>query len=189
MTVICQNTVMVIQRHDGFTLDELLAEVGQLVTSLGLRGVQRDNRVSDLPDVRTVRYYTSLGLVDRPQIIGRQGIYGQRHLLQLLAVKALQTLSMPLQEIQSKLFGLSDGELEGLTAAISGQQKAQESSYRDDITARPVIWREIVVAPGLKLMVEDGWSPESDTEALLSKMRAALLYVTKDKRRPKHDGG
>ncbi|MBA3855604.1 MAG: hypothetical protein C0507_01725 [Cyanobacteria bacterium PR.3.49] len=185
MTVICNNTVMVVQGHDAFTLDELLAEVGQLVTSLGLLGVQKDNRVSDLPDVRTVRYYTSLGLVDRPQIVGRQGIYGRRHILQLLAIKALQTLSLPLQEIQAKLYGLSDLELEGLTAAIAGQRRAQS----DEFQSRPVLWREIVVAPGLKLMVEDGWSPETDTEAVLNMMRAALHLIIKDKRPPKHDGG
>jgi DNA-binding transcriptional MerR regulator len=151
-----------------------------------LLGVQKDNRVSDLPDVRTVRYYTSLGLIDRPQIVGRQGIYGRRHILQLLAIKALQTLSLPLQEIQNKLFGLSDAELEGLTAAISGQRKAV---MRDELQTRPVLWREIVVAPGLKLMVEDGWSPESDADSLLNMMRAALHLIIKDQRRPEHDGG
>ncbi|MBX9948879.1 MAG: MerR family transcriptional regulator [Candidatus Obscuribacterales bacterium] len=177
---------MVVQGHDAFTLEELLTEVGKLVTSLGLLGVQKDNRVSDLPDVRTVRYYTSLGLIDRPQIVGRQGIYGRRHILQLLAVKALQTLHLPLQEIQNKLFGLSDAELEGLTAAISGQRKA---AMRDEVLPRPVLWREIVVAPGLKLMVEDGWSPESDADSLLNMMRAALHLIIKDQRRPEHDGG
>lgn len=177
---------MVVQGHDGFTLDELLTEVGKLVTSLGLLGVQKDNRVSDLPDVRTVRYYTSLGLIDRPHIVGRQGIYGRRHILQLLAIKALQTLSLPLQEIQNKLFGLSDAELEGLTAAISGQRKA---AMRDELQNRPVLWREIVIAPGLKLMVEDGWSPESDADALLNMIRAALHLIIKDQRRPEHDGG
>ncbi len=177
---------MVVQGHDAFTLDELLAEVGKLVTSLGLLGIHKDNRVSDLPDVRTVRYYTSLGLIDRPQILGRQGIYGRRHLLQILAVKALQTLHLPLQEIQNKLFGLSDAELEGLTAAISGQRKA---ALRDEVQPRPVLWREIVVAPGLKLMVEDGWSPESDADALLNMMRAALHLAIKDQRKPEHDGG
>ncbi len=177
---------MVVQGHDAFTLEELLTEVGKLVTSLGLLGVQRDNRVSDLPDVRTVRYYTSLGLLDRPQIVGRQGIYGRRHILQLLAIKALQTLQLPLQEIQNKLFGLSDAELEGLTAAISGQRK---TAMRDEVQVRPVLWREIVVAPGLKLMVEDGWSPESDTDSLLNTMRAALHLIIKDQRGPEHDGG
>ncbi|MCC6979312.1 MAG: MerR family transcriptional regulator [Candidatus Melainabacteria bacterium] len=185
MTVICNNTVMVVQGHDAFTLDELLAEVGKLATSLGLLGVQKDNRVSDLPDVRTVRYYTSLGLVDRPQIVGRQGIYGRRHILQLLAIKALQTLSLPLQEIQAKLYGLSDLELEGLTAAIAGQRRAP----KDEFQSRPVLWREIVVAPGLKLMVEDGWSPESDLESVLNMMRAALHLVVEEKRHPRHDGG
>lgn len=176
MTVICENTVMVVQGHDAYTLDELLAEVARLVGTLGLTGSQKDNRVSQLPDVRTVRYYTSLGLLDRPQIVGRQGVYGRRHVLQLLAIKAMQSLSLPLQEIQTRLYGLSDTELDSLSQAISRQIAQIESTL--PIT-RTVIWREITVQPGLKLMVEDGWKPETDVESSLSLIRATLDSLSK----------
>ena len=38
---------------------------------------------------RTVRLYATEGLIDRPGKAGRQAIYGQRHLLQLLLIRAL----------------------------------------------------------------------------------------------------
>lgn len=167
---------MVVQEHDAYTLDELLAEVARLVSALGLVGSQKDNRVSQLPDVRTVRYYTSLGLLDRPQLVGRQGMYGRRHVLQLLAIKAMQSLSLPLQEIQTRLYGLSDTELNSLSQAISRQIAQIEKTLP---TTRTVLWRELTVAPGLKLMVADGWEPETDVESSLSLIRAALNSLSK----------
>jgi len=49
------------------TLDELSEEVGQLLSRYALLGAQQDNRVSQIPDARTIRYYTTLGLIDRPK--------------------------------------------------------------------------------------------------------------------------
>src|SRR5205823_13215113 len=43
-----------------------------------------NGRVRDVPDRRTVRFYTTLGLIDRPAALrGRTALYGRRHLLQL----------------------------------------------------------------------------------------------------------
>ncbi len=46
-----------------------------------------DQRVRAVPDARTVRYYQSIGLVDRPEREGREAVYRWRHLLQVVAVK------------------------------------------------------------------------------------------------------
>lgn len=165
---------MVMQNINSLSLDELLTEVTVLVEEYGFNRAQVDNRVSALPDVRTIRYYTSLGLLDRPRIEGRQGRYQRRHLLQLVAVKALQTLSLPLSEIQSRLYGLSDAELEAVIAAIATELETQSEASE---IARPVVWREIVIAPGLKLMVEDGFSAPSERETLEVRIRAALKMV------------
>ncbi|HWT85302.1 MAG TPA: MerR family transcriptional regulator, partial [Myxococcales bacterium] len=71
-------------------LDELSTRVAGELAERGLHGAAADGRVSAAPDSRTVRYYTTLGLLDRPTIEARQARYGERHLLQLLAIKALQ---------------------------------------------------------------------------------------------------
>src|SRR4051812_31134874 len=70
-------------------------------------------RVREVPDIRTIRYYTTLGLLDRPsEMRGRTAYYGPRHLLQLVAIKRLQAEGLPLVEVQQRLAKASDENLE-----------------------------------------------------------------------------
>ena len=60
-----------------------------------------NGRVRDVPDRRTIRYYTTLGLLDPPaEMKGRTVLYGRRHLLQLVAIKQLQARGQSLAEVQ-----------------------------------------------------------------------------------------
>ena len=53
-------------------------------------------RVRAVPDRRAIRWYTTIGLIDRPVAHrGRTALYGPRHLLQLVAVKRLQARACP----------------------------------------------------------------------------------------------
>lgn len=146
-------------------LDELEREVGRMLGRLNL--TQEDGRVSPAPDARTIRYYTSMGLLERPAFEGRKARYGRRHVLQLVAIKALQAESLPLARIQERLYGRTDAELEALLAAAS------EARRRRPVQLREVRWREITLEPGLKLVAEEGWSPR-DPAVLEEKIRAAL---------------
>ena len=101
----------------GWTLDELVAEAAAAL-AVGYDG-QVSGRVRELPDRRAVRYYTTLGLVDRPTgWRGRTALYGQRHLLQLVAIKRLQAAGHTLAEVQARLTGLSDDELRAQAGAL-----------------------------------------------------------------------
>lgn len=152
------------------TLDDLSAEVARLLNERMGLGAPADRRVSAAPDARTIRYYATLGLLDRPGFEGRQARYGRRHLLQLLAIKALQADALPLAEVQARLYGRSDGELEAIVAAAVRERTAGPSP-----PARPVRWREVTIEPGLKLLAEDAWSAAgSEPAALLEKIRAAI---------------
>lgn len=74
-----------------------------------------NGQVRAIPDARTIRYYTTLGLLDRPaEMRGRTAYYGRRHLLQIVAIKRLQAQGLPLAEIQRKLAGLSGTVLEDI---------------------------------------------------------------------------
>jgi MFS family permease/DNA-binding transcriptional MerR regulator len=65
--------------------------------------------VRDVPDRRTIRYYTTLGLIDRPsEMRGRTALYDRRHLLQLVAIKKLQAGGQSLAEVQRALAGQTD---------------------------------------------------------------------------------
>ncbi|MEW6281964.1 MAG: MerR family transcriptional regulator [Candidatus Eremiobacterota bacterium] len=92
-----------------------LGELVELCSRLQTSGTGSSRRVRWEPNERLVRYYTSIGLLDRPaEMRGRTAYYGVRHLLQLLAVKAMQLQGYPLQEIQAALSGRSNCELEEL---------------------------------------------------------------------------
>ena len=72
-----------------------------------------DGRVRAAPDTRTIRYYQSLGLVDRPlRYEGRRAVYGYRHLLQAVAVKLLQAEGLSLAQVQTALQGAPTSRLE-----------------------------------------------------------------------------
>jgi DNA-binding transcriptional MerR regulator len=77
--------------------------------------------VRDVPDVRTIRYYTTIGLMDRPaEMRGRTAFYGPHHLRQLVAVKRLQARGMSLLEVQESLAGASPRRLDQLAELPSG---------------------------------------------------------------------
>src|SRR4051812_33424433 len=152
-------------------LDELADRVERELTARGLLGAAQDARVSSAPDARTVRYYTTLGLIDRPRIEGRQAQYGERHLLQLLAIKALQAFELPLAQIQQRLYGRSDAELKALVESAGAEAKAVE---RRPLPAMRL--REVAIEPGVRLIVEEGWEPR-DPVALEGRIRAALAAL------------
>jgi DNA-binding transcriptional MerR regulator len=152
-------------------LDELSDRVERELAARGLLGAAPDARVSAAPDARTVRYYTTLGLLDRPRIDGRQARYGERHLLQLLAIKALQAFDLPLAEIQRRLYGRGDAELKALIESLASEARARPAPPPPALRLR-----EIAVEPGVRLIVEEGWRPR-DAAALETKIRAALAAL------------
>ncbi|MBB4906891.1 helix-turn-helix domain-containing protein [Actinophytocola algeriensis] len=93
-----------------YTLEQLSERVADLLAE-DYDG-QRSGRVRELPNGRTIRWYTTIGLVDRPLATrGRVALYGQRHALQLAAIKKLQANGLALAEVQERLVGASDDEL------------------------------------------------------------------------------
>ncbi|MBL8151656.1 MAG: MerR family transcriptional regulator [Blastocatellia bacterium] len=163
--------IEVIQLEKKLTLEELSSEVERLLVEIGVVGAQ-DRRVSSVPDSRTIRYYTTLGILDRPTVESRQAFYNRRHLLQLLAIKLLQSFSLPLSEIQARLYGKSNKELEAIvnTARTNGEKETP---------IKVLVWHEVTIEPGLKLMVEQDWSPNFDLETLQQRIRAALIALGK----------
>jgi len=164
--------------NDRLTLEELCAEVAAELDRRGLRQAQEDGRVTPAPDLRTVRYYATFGLLDRPVREGREVRYGRRHLLQLLVVKALQARGVPLAEIQAHVYGRSNSELETL---LQAEEAAR--ALRPSPPPTAVVWREVPLEPGLKLMIEEGWAPGMSPDALERKVREALSALAAPYRR------
>jgi DNA-binding transcriptional MerR regulator len=93
-----------------WTLDELVRRAGEALAAQDVR--VPNGRVTPLPDRRVVRWYSTIGLVDRPLAYrGRTALYGPRHLLQVVAVKRRQAEGRSLAEIQAELTGATDSTL------------------------------------------------------------------------------
>jgi DNA-binding transcriptional MerR regulator len=178
-----------------WNLDELSHQVA-LALSNGYQPPS-NGQVRAVPDVRTIRYYTAMGLVDRPSAMdGRTGLYGWRHLLQLVAIKRLQAAGLQLADIQQRMLGLTNGEL----ATLAGlPEQRDDGPCRETLERRdPTFWKTapapvgsapassidaagravdgimqgIPLAPGLSLLLEPR---RTMNEADLAAIRQAAL--------------
>jgi DNA-binding transcriptional MerR regulator len=164
-----------------WTLEELSSQAEARLEGLGIADALPDGRVARAADPRTVRYYQSLGILDRPlSYEGHKARYGPRHLLQLLSVKALQKLRLPLAEIQERIYAKSDAELEAILGTVHPPPPAEPEADVGGPLALPQVvntTREVVLAPGLKLVAHEGWDQGSDPDRLVAIFRAALAAL------------
>ncbi|MFL6105209.1 MAG: MerR family transcriptional regulator, partial [Actinomycetes bacterium] len=118
-----------------WTLDEL-AERVDTALAVDYSGPP-SGRVRAVPDRRAIRWYTTIGLIDRPVAHrGRTALYGPRHLLQLVAVKRLQARGLPLVAIQQELAGATDSQLARVARLPEGVAPgpAVSASHRDGLS-------------------------------------------------------
>jgi len=178
-------------RHLELGLAPLVSAVGELLAAIAPE--LGDDRVSSRPDARTLRYYQSLGILDRPlRHDGREAVYGYRHLLQAVATKLLQSEGLSLGQIQRALAGRTTDVLEAaVVEALAGASVVtarMSSSWGGGgsppatpppsppvdsgaAPARALVTRE--VAPGVLVTVDPRLVP--DPESTFSKI-TALFY-------------
>src|SRR5215831_17721851 len=93
------------------TIEQLAGAARTLL--VGLR--QTRYKVTTAPDVRTLRFYTSEGLLDPPlSYKSGRARFGYRHLLQILAIKHLQAKDVPIRKIKTTLAAADLPTLEAL---------------------------------------------------------------------------
>lgn len=158
------------------TLTELADRAAAIVADVD----QHSGRVREQPDIRTVRYYTTIGLIDRAaEMRGRTAYYNERHLRQLVAIKKLQAEGQSLQQIQERLLGISPQALRALAPLPEQQEdeapppKVRAGFWRDrpaqDVAPhvaepeKPKTMQTISLGPGVLLTI--------DSEAHLSAER------------------
>ena len=137
--------------EESLTLAELAATAS---AQLAGEGVEPGNgQVSAQVDQRTLRYYTTLGLLDRPSARrGRTALYSRRHLAQAVAVKRLQAAGWPLADIQRRLVGLSTTELGAVSASQSPPPPTTAAvPDRDDFWAHPPLLTAATAAAAVPL--------------------------------------
>lgn len=111
-----------------WTLQDLVAEAASRLAALP---PPKNGQVRAVPDDRTIRYYGTLGLLDRPAAMrGRTALYGAKHLAQVVAIKRMQATGKSLADIQALWPSLDDVTL----ARMSGVQlptRARTSSRKE----------------------------------------------------------
>jgi DNA-binding transcriptional MerR regulator len=154
-----------------------------------------------VPDARTVRYYTTLGLLDRPAAMrGRTALYGRRHLLQLVAIKRLQARGLSLAEVQARLVGRTDRVLAEVARLPEGVDRAtpppSAPGAGPDQTRRDAFWKEepapatprsaslvgVPLAGGVTLLLESTRLPDEHDLSALRAAAAPLLRLLKTRR-------
>ncbi len=120
-----------------WTLEELAERAARALVDADVRVA--NGRVTGVPDGRLIRWYATIGLVDRPSIgPGRVARYSTRHLLQLVAVKRLQAQGLPLAEVQHRLAGATEASLRRIAALPPGlDEPGQDLPTPADRPARP----------------------------------------------------
>lgn len=155
-------------------LDAVCAQAADVLAATGAGAT--DARVRDVPDARTVRYYQSIGLLDRPvRYDGRKAIYGYRHLLQMVCVKLLQAQGLSLAQVQQALAVASTAQLaRAVDEAMAGRVVSTPPPVTSPATpaAAPTPWQTLELVPGVLVTVDPHRHP--DTEALFSRLKLSL---------------
>lgn len=168
--------------------EEILAEMGL---------EQERGTVTSVPDERTIRYYMTEGLIQTSgERQGTASVFGYLNLLQLLTVKKLQAVHLPIRKIRELVAGKSEQELE-IMLGVRGTagRKTEAKQYLETLlasapsqplreTAAPPLpppqpaaaqshsWQRVEIEPGLELHIRSDYSPPgtgSRTRSLLEK--------------------
>ena len=101
--------------------------------------------------VRNVRYYQTLGLVDRPVSAGGKG-FTEKHRLQLIAIRLFQAKGLPLGKIKRLLYRRNEEELRDIER--HGVDEAKLS--RDPLPPGPIDWKISAVSEDVLLLTRSG---------------------------------
>ena len=111
-------------QNENFRINELLNVANNFIVHIAPE--QPSERVSNILTERNVRYYINQGLVDRPT--GKDGVsalYEYKHLLQLIALKKLQSAYIPVKKIAGILNGKNESELHQIIQGKAIETKNQ----------------------------------------------------------------
>ncbi len=142
-----------------WTLSELVAEVGARIAALP---PPKNGQVRAVPDDRTVRYYGTIGLLDRPLAMrGRTALYGPRHLAQVVAIKRLQSTGKSLAEIQELWPTLDDptlARMSGVALATMGKRGSRKEFWKQAPASVPDPPAPVAAPVELRVQLASGLS-------------------------------
>jgi DNA-binding transcriptional MerR regulator len=155
-----------------YSLDELAAAVCAWCDEHGVRPA--NGQAADAVTERTIRYYRTLGLLDAPGG-GRERGFGEKHRLQLLAIRLYQAQGLPLRKIRDQLYGLAEADLRELVEP-AGQPRLPVLPPPVESLAGPESWSVAPLGRDLVVVARRG---RPLPPVLLSALRSAVdAYFT-----------
>ena len=175
-------------------LRELAGLAGAILERTGVTPVS--SAASTKPSERTIRFYVSRGLVNRPDGRGTSATYSYRHLLQVLAIKLRQMEGATLDRLATEFRDIPGDVLEHRVATALGPSLPAP----DDLTPQAPVpssppgavsqdgrgpsdsrpgkgLRRITVAPGVEMLIDDShpaWDDPGEFAALSARVAESL---------------
>jgi DNA-binding transcriptional MerR regulator len=123
-----------------FSISELANRVNAWCSEHGIEPA--NGQSGELVSPRNIRFYRTTGLIDAPENGGTA--YGEKHFLQLTAVRLLQAQGLPLRRIRELLFGRTAEELREIQRRGLAEAKSL-SVTRPLMPAADELWRMIPI--------------------------------------------
>ncbi|HSL91249.1 MAG TPA: succinate CoA transferase [Candidatus Limnocylindrales bacterium] len=143
------------------SLEELVELAVQWVPVIA--GRQARYKVTEIPSERMIRYYATSGVIDRPlPRSGTRAVYGYRHILQILVVKALQSRDLPLRKIRTMIAGRPDDYLEAVLHRVESDR-----------------WESVELGPGVELRIRGVDLPPEEREKVVTAAEKAVAEVVR----------
>ena len=136
--------------RESFSLEELSARINAWCGEHGVAPVS--GQAGEVVSERNIRYYRTLGLIDAPA----GGGYGEKHLLQLTAVRLLQARGQPLRRIRELLHGRSVRELREIHRRGLSEAQRTATSSRMTMPSGEELWRAIPLNEDFLLVSRHG---------------------------------
>jgi len=175
-----------------FNIEELVEHAARIIPILVPK--QERYKVTDFPDVRTVRFYATRGLIDKPdRYDGQQSIYTFKHLLQLIVIKYLQSQYLTIKKIGQIFEGLSETELlklinvptkknfllsssKGEAVSVNSQPSYQLEFQNWHEKNNEKMWKHYNIESGVEISVREDFQPTSPShiEVLANRVRIIL---------------
>lgn len=128
-------------------------------------------QAGELVTERNIRFYRTIGLVDAPA--SGAGGYGEKHFLQLAAIRLLQAQGLPLRRIRELLFGRTVAELKEVQRRGAFEARTLAAA-RTPMPAGDELWRMIPLDDEFVLVSRRGATLSAgQREAVLRALRPA----------------
>ncbi len=152
---------------ESFSLEELSERINSWCEEHEV--VPASGQAGEIVSERNIRYYRTLGLMDAPE----GGVYGEKHLLQLTAVRLLQAQGRPLRQIRELLYGRSVQELREIRRRGLAEAQRTSAAVRLTLPVEDELWRAIPLDEDFLLVSRRG-------TPLTSAQREAVLLALRE---------